>query len=65
MSLVVSNRATDKQLEALKGMGYLGTLDLTVTEAAKLLDELFEEVKYGRERERWGIEFEGQILDIY
>ncbi len=43
MSLILSNKATDKQIAALKKLDYFGTFDLTVEQAAQLLDELFEQ----------------------
>lgn len=63
MSLIVSNRATEKQIAELKRLGYIGPLKLSIEAAAKLLDELFEE-----ERLALGdsyIEFEGNYYKIY
>jgi len=48
MGLIISNKATKKQKEVLTKLQYWGTgiyaIDkLTTTQAAKLIDELFEE----------------------
>lgn len=43
MSLKISNKATPKQIQALKDLDYVGKWDLTVDEAAQLLTELWEE----------------------
>jgi hypothetical protein len=43
MSLKLTNRCTDKQKEMLKKLGYLGSYDITVSEAAECIDGLLEE----------------------
>lgn len=49
MSLKLTNRPTPKQWEILKKLGYIGKQDITSTEAATLIDELFIErrLNYG------------------
>lgn len=49
MSLIISNRATQKQLEALKKLGYTGTTNLSISEAADLIDQLIEEQQFYRD----------------
>ena len=51
MSFIISNKATKRQVEILTELEYYGTgkyaIDqLTLEEAAKLIDELFTEKKY-------------------
>lgn len=43
MSLIVSDRATPKQIELLKSLEYYGDLNLSMTEAAELIDEYIEQ----------------------
>lgn len=43
MSLIVSNRATEKQIAMLKKLEYYGNFNLSIEEAAQLIDELFEQ----------------------
>jgi hypothetical protein len=43
MSLHLSNRMTDKQRAILVKLEYVGKWDLTVDEAAQIINELFEE----------------------
>lgn len=43
MSLILTNRLTEKQTELLKKLGYYGTFNLTVQEAEHLIDELIEQ----------------------
>jgi hypothetical protein len=43
MSLIVSNKLTDKQRAQLIKLEYIGTFDLTIEQAAEIIDELFEE----------------------
>jgi len=43
MGLHISNRMTDKQRAILEKYDYCGPWDLTVEEAAAVIDELFEE----------------------
>lgn len=43
MSLIVSDRATDKQIAMLKKLEYYGDLNLSVDQAAELIDEYFEQ----------------------
>lgn len=59
MSLIVSNRATDKQIEMLKKLEYHGDLNLSVEEAAELIDEYIE---YQQDMQS---EMEGYRYDIY
>lgn len=43
MSLHINNMVTDKQVAILTKYDYCGTFNLTIEEAAKIIDELFEE----------------------
>ena len=49
MSLIISNKVTDKQRAILKECEYYGTFNLTIEEAAKIIDELFEEQRLQRQ----------------
>jgi hypothetical protein len=49
MGLIISNRATAKQIEMLRKLEYLGTWTLTIEEAATLIDELLEEQRMHRD----------------
>lgn len=51
MSLIVSNRVTEKQIAMLKKLEYYGDLNLSVDEAAQLIDELFQQQKWDNETE--------------
>lgn len=53
MSLKITNRLTQKQRELLVKLEYVGKWDITVEEAAKLIDELVVERKlsYGEIRD--------------
>lgn len=46
MSLKISNKMTEKQRQILLKLEYVGKWDLTVEEAATVIDELFIERKY-------------------
>jgi hypothetical protein len=62
MSLIVSNRATDKQIETLRKLEYYGSFDLTMAQAADLIDELFEQQRMDRiENDKWWIDEEKTI----
>ena len=50
MSLKLTNQATHKQIEWLKNNEYYGRLNLTFTEAEKLIDELMEQRKQKAKR---------------
>jgi hypothetical protein len=43
MSLKINNRATPRQVEFLKELGYDGKWDISVTEAAQIIDELVDQ----------------------
>lgn len=60
MSLIIGNRATKKQIELLKKLEYYGSLNLSVEEAAKIIDELFEEQRLDQKYEN-----EGTYADYY
>jgi hypothetical protein len=49
MGLIISNRATAKQIDMLRKLEYLGTWTLTIEEAATLIDELLEEQRMHRD----------------
>lgn len=49
MSLHISNRLTDKQIAILTKLEYIGSYDLTVEQAAAIIDELFEEQRLHRD----------------
>lgn len=66
MSLIVSNRASAKQLEMLEQMEYRGTTNLTVEQAAKLINEYWEEQRLQRKREEAALrDYYGDGIDIY
>lgn len=46
MSLKISNKLTAKQRAILLKLDYVGKWDITVDEAAKIIDELFNERDY-------------------
>jgi hypothetical protein len=46
MSLKITNKLTEKQRSILVKLEYIGTWDLTVDQATKVIDELFAERKY-------------------
>lgn len=49
MGLIVSNRLTDKQRAILEKYDYCGTWELTVEEAAQIIDEIFAEQRMHRD----------------
>ena len=63
MSLILSNRATKKQRELLHKLEYYGSYDLTVTQAARLIDELFEEKRLA-DNDQY-IELNGEQINIF
>lgn len=70
MSLILSNRLTDKQRAMLQRLEYYGTYDLTTEQAAHLIDELLEQQRQEQEIDESlynhdYIEFNGQYYDIF
>lgn len=66
MSLIISNKASAKQLEMLEQMGYYGKQNLTVEQAAQLIKEYWEEERLERKRQEEALREEyGDLLDIY
>lgn len=65
MSLIISNRATEKQLAALVKAGYTGDTTISVTEAAEILDALYEQARHEELAARQYIEFEGMLIEIF
>jgi hypothetical protein len=52
MSLILSNRATDKQLDWLRELGYCGTMQLSYDAAARLIDECIEQERIAMTRDQ-------------
>jgi hypothetical protein len=66
MSLIISNKATAKQIAMLNKLEYYGSLDLTVEQAAKLIDELFEQQRMDRvANHEYLLDMEGNSINIY
>jgi hypothetical protein len=63
MSLIVNDRASERQLEALQNAGYIGNLNISMTDAAALLDELYSQKK--QEAAVQYIEFEGMQIEVF
>ncbi len=63
MSLIVSNRATEKQIAMLKKLEYYGDFNLSVDEAAELIDEYFEQQRLDQQEHVYDLE--GHEIDIY
>lgn len=63
MSLIVSNRATNKQLEALRFNGYDGDTNISMEQAAALLEDIFQQQQH--DSTACYIEFEGQRIEIF
>jgi hypothetical protein len=63
MSLIVNDRATDKQIAMLKKLEYYGDLNLSMTAAAQLIDEYFEEQRLAQQEHVYDLE--GHQIDTY
>lgn len=60
MSLKINDRATAKQIQTLKNLGYIGKWDLSSDEAAKIITELFAERRQALDNESFDYyKFEG------